>query len=119
MHINVTCKITVSRPKNRAEDPQNCQKKLFTDVLKDPKTSLEHIRVAHNAFSCYDTISSGRVRQILKKYGVSSRNAAKVILKKNEESKDEIKRMKKVFSFKMVYQDAEEAVVFLAECCFY
>ena len=81
MHINVTCKITVSRPKNRTEEPQNCPKKskekLANDVLKGPKTSLERIRVAHNAFFCYDTISSDTVRQILKKYGVLSRNAAK------------------------------------------
>ena len=37
--------------------PPNCQKKsekkLVADVLKDPKTSLERIRVAHNAFSCF------------------------------------------------------------------
>ena len=46
------------------------QKKLVADVLKDTKTSLERIRVAHNAFSCYDTISRGTVRRILKKYGV-------------------------------------------------
>ena len=52
--------------KNRAEDPPNCQKKsekkLVADVLKDPKTSLEQIRVAHNTFSCYDTISRSTVR---------------------------------------------------------
>ena len=80
MHTNVTWKTRVSRPKNRAEDPQNCQKirkKLVTDVLKGPKTSLERIRVVHKAFSCYDSISRGTVRRILKKYGVCSRNAAK------------------------------------------
>ena len=42
-------------------------KKLVTDVLKDPKTSLERIRVAHNAFSCYDTICRGTVRPNFKK----------------------------------------------------
>ena len=44
------------------------EKKLVFDVLKDPKkTSLEHIRVAHNTFSWYDSISRGTVRWILKK----------------------------------------------------
>ena len=42
------------------------RKKLVADVLKDPKTSLERIRVAHNAFSCYETISRGTIRRILK-----------------------------------------------------
>ena len=80
MRTNFIWKITVSRPKNRAEDTTNCQKnqkKLVTDVLKDPKTSLERIRVPHNAFSCNDTISRGTLRRILKKYGVFSRNADK------------------------------------------
>ena len=52
-------------------------KKLVTDVLKDPKTSKERVRVAHDAFSCYDTISRGTARPNLKKYGVFSRNVAK------------------------------------------
>ena len=69
-------------PKNLSEDAQNCQKKsekkLVIAVLKDPKTSQERIRVAHNAFSCYDTISRGNVRQFLKKYGIFlKQNAAK------------------------------------------
>ena len=42
------------------------EKKLINDVLKDHKTSLERIRVAHNAFSCYDTISRDTVRRIFK-----------------------------------------------------
>ena len=71
----------VSRLKNRAEDHTNCpkksEKKSVTDVLKDPKTSLDRIRVAHNAFSCNDTTSRGTVRRILKTYGVFSRNATK------------------------------------------
>ena len=44
---------------------QKSGKKLVADVLKDPKTSLERIRVAHNAFSCYDAISRGTARQIM------------------------------------------------------
>ena len=81
MHTNITWNQIISRPKNRAEDPQNSQKirkKLVTDLLKDPKTSLERIRVVHNAFFCYDTISRGTVRRILKKYGVFPKNAAKM-----------------------------------------
>ena len=46
--------------------------KLVADVLKDPKTSHERIRVAHNVFSCYEKISRGTVGRILKKYGVLS-----------------------------------------------
>ena len=42
------------------------EKKLVADVLKDPKTSLARIRVAHNNFFCYDTISRGTIRRILK-----------------------------------------------------
>ena len=50
MHTSISW--TVSSPKNRAEYPENCQKitNLVTDVLKDPKTSLESIRMTHNAF---------------------------------------------------------------------
>ena len=79
------------------------EKKLVADVLKDSKTSLERIRVAHNAFSCYDTISRGTVRRILKKYGVFLRNAAKKdSLKKKSKcfrSKWCINMLKKPFSF--------------------
>ena len=46
------------------------EKKIVTDVLKDLKTSLERIKVVHNAYSRYDTIFRGTVRRILKKYGV-------------------------------------------------
>ena len=54
------------------------KKKLVADVLKDPKTSLERIREAHNAFSCYETISRGTVRRLLKKnIAFFLRNAAK------------------------------------------
>ena len=81
---------------------------MVNDVLKEPKTSLERIRVAHNAFFCNDRISRGTVRRILKKYGVFSRNAAK---------KSQFEEEKQVFSFKMVYQYAQKASG--RECCFY
>ena len=106
MHTNVTWKTTVSRPKNRAEDSTNCQKnqkKIVIDVLKDPKTSLACIRVAHNAFFCIDRISRGTVRRILEKYGVFSRNCAKqVSLKKKSKcfrSKWCINMLRKPFNF--------------------
>ena len=58
-------------PKNGAECPQNCQQKsdkeLVSDVLKE---TLERKRVAHKAFSRYDTICRDANRQILEKYGV-------------------------------------------------
>ena len=91
------------------------EKKLVADVLEDPKTSLEQIRVAHNAFSCYDTISRGTVRRILKKYGVFSRNAAKkVSLKKKSRcfrSKWCINMLKKPFSFLQIVVSTDEARV--------
>ena len=58
--------------------------------------------MAHNAFSCYDTVSRGRVRRILKKYGVFSRNAAKkVSLKKSKRFRSKwcINMVKKPVSF--------------------
>ena len=77
--------------------------KLVVDVLKDPKTSLERIRVAHNAFSCHEAVSRSTVRRILKKYGVFLRNAAKTVsLKKKSKcfcSKWLINMLKKPFSF--------------------
>ena len=85
--------------------PPNCQKnqkkKLVADVLKDPRTSLERIRVAHNAFSCYDTISRGTVRRILKKIWRFFKKCCKI----------QFEEEKQVFSFKMVYQYAQEAVL--------
>ena len=66
--------------------------------------------MAHNAFSCYDTIFRGTVRRILKKYGVSRNAAKKVSLKKKSKcfrSKWCINMLKKPFSFwqNMVFAD--------------
>ena len=58
-------------------------KKLVRDVLKDPKTSLEKIRVKYNSFSTKESLSRTTVRRILKKHGVFSRIAAKKITIKN------------------------------------
>ena len=86
MHTNVciqtyayTLRITIERTTPKIVK-KNQEKTFVTDVLKNPKTSLERLRVTHNAFSCYDTISRGRVRRILKKYGLFSRNAAKELV---------------------------------------
>ena len=53
------------------------EKKLIRDVLKNPKTSLERIRVDYNSFSANNSFSRSTVRRILKKNGVCSRMAAK------------------------------------------
>ena len=108
MHTNATWKITVSSPENRTEDPQNCQK-IRIKVSYRHFERFQNLTVAHNAFSCYDTISRGTVRRILKQYGVFSKNAAKKV--KFEEEKQ-------VFPFQMVYQYAQKAILFLAECGF-
>ena len=49
------------------------------DVLKDPKTTLERIRVKYNSFSTKESISRTTLRRILRKHGVFSRVAAKKI----------------------------------------
>ena len=119
MHINVALKIEVSGPKNWPEEPQNCpkksEKKLVTDVLKNPKTSLERIRVAVNAFFCYDTISRGTIRQILKQYGVLSTNSSKKFsLKKKSKclcSKWCINMQTKSFYFWQIFVFSDETRV--------
>ena len=90
-------------PKVERKTP-NCQKnrKVSYRCFERSKTSLERIRVPHNAFSCNDTISRGTVRRILKKYGVSRNAAKKVSLKKKSKcfrSKWCINMLKKPFSF--------------------
>ena len=106
MHTNVTWKTTVSRPRNRAEDLQNCQKiqkKLVADVWKIPKPHW-------NAFEWLLTLSLAtrqfpevQLNELSKKYGVFSRNAAKKFsLKKKSKcfrSKWCINMLKKPFSF--------------------
>ena len=44
---------------------------------KDPKTTLERVRVLQNSFSTSKTVSKCTIRRILKKYGIVSRKAAK------------------------------------------
>ena len=58
---------------------EKTQRKLVKDVLKDPKTTLERIRVKYNSFSTKESISRTTVRRILRKHGVFSRDAAKKI----------------------------------------
>ena len=74
---------------------------MFSKIIK---TTLERIRVAHKAFSCYDTVSRGTVRRILKKYDFF----LKEMLQKRQFEEE-----KQVFSFKMVCQYAQEAFLFL------
>ena len=56
---------------------EKTQRKLVKDVLEDPKTTLERIRVKYNSFSTNQSISRTTVRRILRKHGVFSRVAAK------------------------------------------
>lgn len=78
-------KSTGRRPKLTEKD----EKKLVSDTLKNPKTSLERIRVNFNSFSTGPSISRSTVRRILKKHGVFSRSAAKTLLltKKSEKNR--------------------------------
>ena len=48
---------------------------------KDPKTTLERVRVLQkqNSFSTSKTVSKCTIRRILKKYGIVSRKAAKKV----------------------------------------
>lgn len=52
---------------------------LVRDTLKDPKKSLQKIRVWFNSFSTTKSISVDTVRRILRKYKIKSRSAAKKI----------------------------------------
>ena len=51
---------------------EKTQRQLDKDVLKDPKTTLERIRVKYNSFSTNESISRTTVRRILRKHGVFS-----------------------------------------------
>ena len=68
------------------------QKDLDTDVLKDPKTSLKRIIVAHNNVSCYDTISRGQLDEFCKIGSLKKKNTC-------FRSKLVINMLKKLFSF--------------------
>ena len=68
-------KKSTGRPPNLSE---KTEKKLVRDELKDPKTSLEKIRVKYNSLST--------VKRKLKKHGVFSRIASKKITIKNNTS---------------------------------
>ena len=79
------------------------------DVLKDPKTSLEKIRVKYNSFSPKESLSRTTVRRILKKHGVFRIAAKKITIKNNSanfrkkmlQTNDEKKR--RVLVFRGVY----------------
>ena len=62
---------------------QKNREKRVRYVLKDPKTSLEKIRVKNNSFSTKESLSRTTVGRILKKHVVFSRIAAKKITIKN------------------------------------
>ena len=49
------------------------EKKLVTDVSKNPKVSLEKVRVHFSSFSAKESISRQTVRKIFKTHGIKSR----------------------------------------------
>ena len=53
------------------------QRLIVRKVEKDPKTTLEQVRVLQNSFSTSKTVSRCTIPRILKKYGIVSRKAAK------------------------------------------
>ena len=77
-------------------------KKMVKDVLKDPKTSLERIRVKYNSFSTKESISRTTVRGKLRKHGVFSRVTAKKISIKQTSA-----AFRKKWSQKMIQKSAE------------
>ena len=62
------------RPEKLSEKGQRL---IVRRVEKDPKTTLERVRVLQNSFSSSKTVSKCTIRRILKKYGIVSRKAAK------------------------------------------
>ena len=66
------------KPPGRPEKLSEKEQKLIVRrVEKDPKTTLERVRVLQNSFSTSKTVSKCTIRRILKKYGIVSRKAAR------------------------------------------
>ena len=66
------------KPPGRPEKLSEKERRLIVRrVEKDPKTTLERVRVLQNSFSTSKTVSKCTIRRILKKYGIVSRKAAK------------------------------------------
>ena len=66
------------KPPGRPEKLSEKEQRLIVRrVEKDPKTTLERVRVPQNSFSTSKTVSKCTIRRILKKYGIVSRKAAK------------------------------------------
>ena len=92
-------KKSTGRPPKSSE---KTQRKLVKDVLKDPKTTLERIRVKYNSFLTKESISRTTVRRILRKHGVFRRVAAKKFsIKKTSAA------FRKKWSQKMIKKSAE------------
>ena len=51
---------------------QKDEKKLVTNVLKNPMVSLEQVRVHFNSFSTKESISRQRVRKLSRKHGIEA-----------------------------------------------
>ena len=69
------------RPKKLTEKDE---KKLVTDVLKNPMVSLEKVRVHFNSFSTKESITRQTVRKISRKHRIRSRIAAQKLNLKRE-----------------------------------
>ncbi len=85
------------KPTGRPEKlTEKTKKKLVRDVLKDPKTTLERIRVIYNSFATEDSISRATIRRVLKKYGIYSRVCAKKLAIKKPAKKNRLRWCRKM-----------------------
>ena len=74
------------RPEKLSEKEQRL---ILRRVEKDPKTTLERVRVPQNSFSTSKTVSKCTIRKILKKYGIVSRKTAKKVHFKQKTKTDQ------------------------------
>ena len=73
-----TNSFVAKKPPGRPEKLSEKEQRLIVRrVEKDPKTTLEQVRVLPNSFSTSKTVSKCTFRRILKKYGIVSRKPAK------------------------------------------
>ena len=95
------------KPPGRPEKLSKKEQKLIVAKSgKDPKTTLERVRVLQKSFSTSKTVSRCTIRRILKKYLIVSRKAAKKFnLNKNKKERPDQKTL--------VLENVEEAHWFL------
>ena len=99
------------KPPGRPEKLSEKEQRLIVRrVEKDPKTTLERVRVLQNSFSTSKTVSKCTVRRILKKYGIVSRKAAKKVL---------LEQKTKAGQKTLVLENVEKAPWFLSSVNFH